>query len=358
MEKGLDTFLGAGGAQISGGQKQRIAIARAIIKNPSMFVFDEATSALDRKNEKAIQETLNLLSKNRTTLVIAHRLSTIQQADSIIVLNHGRIVEQGTHEELVEKRSYYYDLIKNQLQADHEAEEQPQEIYEQEGKLQHEESVVEKKEEESPDVDEEKKKREAAVFSKLLVESSDKKFNFVFGSLCAIINGVTFPAFSYILSNLMGIMSKLGSDPRYADQQEQIKKDIDLYCIAFGGVALLGGLTTFCYHFSFGMVGDSIVYRLRLKAFSKLMRMSVKYFDKETNNPGSVSTKLAQDAYLIHNMTTGVISVIILNVATLGAGLTLAFYYNWRLSLVVLGLGPFLAIAGSLNMKRMKQFAT
>lgn len=122
MEKGLDTFLGAGGAQISGGQKQRIAIARAIIKNPSMFVFDEATSALDRKNEKAIQETLNLLSKNRTTLVIAHRLSTIQQADSIIVLNHGRIVEQGTHEELVEKRSYYYDLIKNQLQADHEAE--------------------------------------------------------------------------------------------------------------------------------------------------------------------------------------------------------------------------------------------
>jgi len=92
MEKGLDTFLGAGGAQISGGQKQRIAIARAILKNPSMFVFDEATSALDRRNEKEIQESLSLLSQNRTTLVIAHRLSTIQRADVIIVLSHGKIV--------------------------------------------------------------------------------------------------------------------------------------------------------------------------------------------------------------------------------------------------------------------------
>lgn len=127
-----------------------------------------------------------------------------------------------------------------------------------------------------------------------------------------------------------------------------------MYCIAFGLIAVAGGITTFCYHSSFGVIGDSIVYKLRLKAFSKLMRMGVSYFDKEKNNPGSVSTKLAQDAYLIHNMTTGVISVIILNLATLGAGLTLAFYYNWRLSLVVLGLAPFLAIAGSLNMKRMK----
>lgn len=124
MEKGLDTFLGAGGAQISGGQKQRIGIARAILKNPSMFIFDEATSALDRKNEKIIQETLSILSKNRTTLVIAHRLSTVRSADNIIVLSGGKIVEQGKHDELVENRSYYYNLVKNQLQAGHEVEEE------------------------------------------------------------------------------------------------------------------------------------------------------------------------------------------------------------------------------------------
>ena len=223
--------------------------------------------------------------------------------------------------------------------------------------MEHQESVVEKKAEEvAPEVEEEKKKREGAVFSKLLVESSDKKLNFIVGSVCAIINGITFPAFSFVLSNLMGIMSKL-NNPAFAPEQEQIKKDVDMYCLAFAGIAVLGGLTTFAYHSLFGIVGDSVVYRLRLKAFSKLMRLGITYFDKEKNNPGAVSTKLAQDAYLIHNMTTGVISVIILNVATLGSGLALAFYYNWRLSLIVIGLGPFLAIAGSLNMKRMKEFA-
>jgi subfamily B ATP-binding cassette protein MsbA len=101
MENKFDTFLGSGSVQISGVQKQRIAIARAILKNTSMFVFDEATSALERKNEKLIQSTLSQLFKNRTTLVIAHRLSTIRRADNIIVLNSGRVVEQGTHEELV-----------------------------------------------------------------------------------------------------------------------------------------------------------------------------------------------------------------------------------------------------------------
>lgn len=92
MEKGLDTFVGTSGTQISGGQKQRIAIARAILKNPQMFIFDEATSALDRMNEKEIQKTLSKLSENITTLVIAHRLSTIQNADHIVVLSKGRIV--------------------------------------------------------------------------------------------------------------------------------------------------------------------------------------------------------------------------------------------------------------------------
>jgi ABC-type multidrug transport system fused ATPase/permease subunit len=118
------------------------------------------------------------------------------------------------------------------------------------------------------------------VFSKLLVESSDKKFNFVFGSLCALINGLTFPAFSYILSNLMGIMSKL-NNPTFPNEQEQIKKDIDMYCIGFGLAALVGGLTTAAYQSAFGAVGDSIVYKLRFKAFSKLMRMPISYFDKK-----------------------------------------------------------------------------
>lgn len=172
-----------------------------------------------------------------------------------------------------------------------------------------------------------------------------------------MINGVVFPAFSFILSNLLGIMSKL-NNPFYPDQQDKIKKEVDMYCIGFGLVAMAGGLTTFIYHSFFGVIGDDLVFKLRLKAFNKLLRLKVEYFDKESNNPGAVSTKLAQDAYLIHNMVTGVIGVAILNTATLGTGLTLALYYNWRLTLIVLGLGPLLVVAGSLNMKRLKAYSS
>lgn len=108
MEKGVETYVGSGGAQLSGGQKQRIAIARAICKRPQILILDEATSALDRKNEREIQETLRNLEKNGiTTIVIAHRLSTIREADCIYVLKKGELCEEGSHEELLRNAGLY-----------------------------------------------------------------------------------------------------------------------------------------------------------------------------------------------------------------------------------------------------------
>lgn len=113
---GYDTIVGERGVGLSGGQRQRVAIARAILKNPRILILDEATSALDTESEVLVQEALNRLMKNRTTLVIAHRLSTIKNADKIIVLSQGRIVESGTHDQLMALGGLYHSLYKTSLE--------------------------------------------------------------------------------------------------------------------------------------------------------------------------------------------------------------------------------------------------
>jgi ATP-binding cassette subfamily B protein len=118
-----ETLVGERGLKLSGGEKQRVAIARAILKNPRILIFDEATSALDSKSEKAIQAELKQIAENRTTLVIAHRLSTIVDADQILVMDHGRIVERGRHHELLELNGSYANMWA--LQQQEETENQP-----------------------------------------------------------------------------------------------------------------------------------------------------------------------------------------------------------------------------------------
>jgi len=117
LPQGYDTGVGERGLKLSGGEKQRVAIARTLLKNPPILVFDEATSALDTRTEKVIQAELAEIARDRTTLVIAHRLSTIVDADEILVLDHGRVVERGTHAELLEQRGRYAALWAMQQQA-------------------------------------------------------------------------------------------------------------------------------------------------------------------------------------------------------------------------------------------------
>jgi len=123
LPQGYDTKVGERGLKLSGGEKQRVAIARTLLKDPQLLILDEATSALDSRTEAAIQDTLNLLTQRRTTIIVAHRLSTIVHADEIIVLDKGRIVERGTHASLVAHGGLYAEMWARQQAEQREAEE-------------------------------------------------------------------------------------------------------------------------------------------------------------------------------------------------------------------------------------------
>jgi ATP-binding cassette subfamily B protein len=113
--EGYDTIIGERGVGLSGGQKQRIALARALLKNPSILILDDTTSSVDIETEHQIHKTLKSFYEDRTTFIIAHRISTVKNADMILVLNNGKVVEQGRHEELIAKKGYYYSVFINQF---------------------------------------------------------------------------------------------------------------------------------------------------------------------------------------------------------------------------------------------------
>ncbi|KAM8806860.1 LOW QUALITY PROTEIN: bile salt export pump [Eudromia elegans] len=396
----FDTHVGEGGGQMSGGQKQRIAIARALVRNPKILLLDMATSALDNESEATVQEALHKVRLGRTTISIAHRLSTVKAADVIVGFEHGRAVEKGTHEELLQRKGVYFMLVTLQSKGDKALAGAPEQTAEnnllepnlekvqsfsrgsyraslraslrQRSRSQlanvvpdtplsiakdHSESVYLMSsygEDDGP-----AKKESVAVaeddlkpvpFTRILKYNASEWPYMVLGSLGAAVNGAVSPLYALLFSQILGTFSIL-------DEEEQ-RRQIDGVCLLFVLVGLISFLTQFAQGYTFAKSGELLTRRLRKIGFQAMLGQEIGWFDDQRNSPGALTTRLATDASQVQGATGSQIGMIVNSLANIGVAIIIAFYFSWKLSLVIMCFLPFLALSGAVQAKMLTGFAS
>ncbi|KZV37277.1 ABC transporter B family member 2-like [Dorcoceras hygrometricum] len=352
----FETQVGERGIQLSGGQKQRIAIARAVVKNPSVLLLDEATSALDADSEKSVQEALDHVMVGRTTVVVAHRLSTVRNADIIAVMQDGSIVETGSHEDLISRPdSAYSSLIQlhesasllrlpsaraatgRTLRLSHNASIRLSQKTQKTARSLSSSFCSEKSA--SQYGDDESTRATSISLSRLYSMAHPDWFYGVLGTIGAFIVGAQMPLFA------IGVTQALVS--YYMDwdtTRREIKKISLLFC--GGGVMTLivHGLTYLC----FGIMGERLTLRLRKKMFKAMLRNEMGWFDDVNNTSTMLASQLENEAALLRTIVVDRSTVLLQSVGLVVTSFVIAFILNWRLTLVIIAMYP-LVISGHIS---------
>ncbi|PIN18761.1 Multidrug/pheromone exporter, ABC superfamily [Handroanthus impetiginosus] len=370
LPQGLNTMVGEHGIQLSGGQKQRVAIARAILKDPRILLLDEATSALDADSERTVQEALEKVMLSRTTVIVAHRLSTIRNANMIAVLHKGKIVEKGTHFELLnDSHGVYSNLLRSQEVNDemdqsfdskhitpNSSKEFSQRISSMRSLSSRSSGVasngshsiskttqVDKNEISSETL---KDLQEVSIFRLARLNKPEIPV-LILGAILATITGAILPIFGLLISSVVKTFYEL---------PHKLKKDSEFWALMF----VVLGVVSLIAHPSrthlFSVAGNKLIKRIRLMCFEKVVNMEISWFDKPENSSGVIGTRLSTDAALIRALVGDALAQLVSEAASVATGFTIAFQASWQLSLIIIAMIPLMGFNAYVNMKSIKGF--
>lgn len=390
LPKGLDTMAGEHGTQLSGGQKQRIAIARAILKNPKILLLDEATSALDAESERIVQDALVKIMTNRTTVVVAHRLTTIRNADLIAVVHQGKIVEKGTHDELIKDPEGPYTQLVRLQEGSKEAEDA---LATHADKLDSSFDILDKaltrsgsrresirrsisrhssgsrhsfgftygvpgpinvfETEEGGQGGPERtplmiEKRQKVSMRRLAYLNKPEFPELLIGSIAAGIHGVIFPIFGLLLSSSIRM---------FFEPEDKLRKDSRFWALIYLVLGITNLIAVPFQNYFFGVAGGKLIRRIRSLTFEKVVHQEISWFDDPANSSGSVGARLSTDASTIRSLVGDSLALVVQNIATIAAGLIIAFTANWILAFVILAVSPLMLVQGYTQTKFMKGFS-
>ncbi|KAI8188136.1 Leptomycin B resistance protein pmd1 [Colletotrichum sp. SAR 10_75] len=340
LPEGYSTIIGERGGLLSGGQKQRIAIARSIISEPKILLLDEATSALDPHAEGIVQKALESVSKGRTTIVIAHKLATIRKADNIVVMNSGRIVEQGTHQWLLKKRGAYARLVQIQDLTVHAKESSRQSQIESSGAIIDKETALEPGllseagivEQRQPlasasqyDFDQVRERGLVSGVVSLMRENPELKWYFAVIGVTCILGAGALPGQSILMARVMDV---------FRLEPHRLGERGAFYSLMF----FVLGLGTFVNYFTLGYTTNAASQKMLVKyrkdLLNGLLKQDMVFFDRPENTIGSLTGRIDTVAQAMLELMSVNVVLIVITIITIIACATLSIVTSWKLGLV------------------------